>query len=262
MCIYCGTDNYRKIYEHHHGPIPREEDGRTYEVHHLDGNHSNNIPDNLTAVTLQEHYDIHYAQGDWAACLLMASQRMNRTPEEISDLSRKNNQKMVDDGIHPWQTRPDGTSLILERMANPNYTNPWSLRSDGTSSASDRVKEGEHNFLKRTDGTSVSSDRVDDGTHHLLSGEIQRKSNADRIKNGTHHMLKRPDGTSPTSDRVDNGTHPFMKRADGSNVATDLLAAGNHNSQIMKTCEHCGKTMGKLIFGRYHGDKCKKALPK
>ena len=64
MCIYCGTNKYRKIYEHHHGLIPKEENGRTYEIHHIDGNHSNNNPSNLTAVTLQDHYDIHYSQQD------------------------------------------------------------------------------------------------------------------------------------------------------------------------------------------------------
>ena len=44
MCIYCGTDKYRKIYEQHHGPIPIDESGRTYDIHHIDGNHFNNDP--------------------------------------------------------------------------------------------------------------------------------------------------------------------------------------------------------------------------
>ena len=70
MCIYCNTTNYRKIYENHYGPIPKEENGRSYEIHHLDGNHHNNDPKNLKAVRIQEHYDIHYSQGDWSACLL------------------------------------------------------------------------------------------------------------------------------------------------------------------------------------------------
>jgi len=34
MSIYRKT-NYRKIYEDHNGPIPVDEDGRTYEIHHL-----------------------------------------------------------------------------------------------------------------------------------------------------------------------------------------------------------------------------------
>lgn len=31
MCIYCGTNKYRKIYENHNGPIQREDNGRAYE---------------------------------------------------------------------------------------------------------------------------------------------------------------------------------------------------------------------------------------
>jgi len=60
---------YRKIYEQHHGPIPVESDGRTYEIHHIDGDHNNNDPGNLKAVTVKEHYNIHYAQGDYNACV-------------------------------------------------------------------------------------------------------------------------------------------------------------------------------------------------
>lgn len=53
MCIYCKTDDYRKIYENHSGSIPKG-----YEIHHIDGNHSNNIPSNLMAVTAEEHYNL------------------------------------------------------------------------------------------------------------------------------------------------------------------------------------------------------------
>jgi hypothetical protein len=56
------------------------------EIHHIDGNHSNNNITNLKLVSIQEHYDIHHAQGDWAACLLM-SHRMKLTPEEKSRLA-------------------------------------------------------------------------------------------------------------------------------------------------------------------------------
>jgi hypothetical protein len=262
MCIYCDTDNYKKIYEHHHGPIPKEEDGRSYEIHHVDGNHSNNDPMNLMAVTLQEHYTIHESQGDWYACWLMSWQRMNKTPEEISALASAVANEQVKNGTHPWQTRLDGTSLILERMSDPDYVNPLSKRTDGTSVSSDNVTNGTHNFLKRSDGSSIALDRVLDGTHHLLSGEIQRKSNAKRIENGTHHMLTRSDGTSYQQDLVKNGEHHFLRRSDGSTFASDLIAEGRHNTQIMKTCEHCGKTMNSFIFGRYHGDRCKKAPPK
>ena len=142
MCTYCGTTNYHKIYISHYGPIPKEPDGRTYEIHHIDGNHSNHTPSNLTAVTLQEHYNIHYAQGDYGACQLMAIQRMDKTPEEISELASKANLQRLLDGNHPFQTKEDGTSLAQEQVAN-----------------------GTHNLLRRPDGTSHATDRLAVGTH-------------------------------------------------------------------------------------------------
>ena len=57
MDIY--NNNYRKIWIEHNGPIPIDENGRSYEIHHIDGNHSNNHIDNLKCVSIQEHYDMH-----------------------------------------------------------------------------------------------------------------------------------------------------------------------------------------------------------
>ena len=94
------ASNYRKIYKKHYGPIPCDSYGRSYEIHHIDGNHNNNDPKNLIAITLQEHYDIHYAQGDWSACYYMSIQRMNKTPAELSDLSKKIQLERVKNGTH------------------------------------------------------------------------------------------------------------------------------------------------------------------
>jgi len=72
MCIYCGTSKYRKIYENHFGSIPKDSFGRSFEIHHIDGDKTNNCLTNLKCVSITEHYDIHYSQSDWAACLQIA----------------------------------------------------------------------------------------------------------------------------------------------------------------------------------------------
>ena len=81
MCIYCGTKHHRKIYNQHFGPIPKGMD-----IHHIDGNHGNNDPNNLKAVTIREHYDIHYSQGDYGAAY-MVSKRLVLTEEERSHIA-------------------------------------------------------------------------------------------------------------------------------------------------------------------------------
>jgi hypothetical protein len=124
MCIYCGTSRYRKIYEHHTGPIPKDNDGRTYEIHHIDGNHSNNDPINLKAVTIQEHYAIHHAQGDWSACVRIAA-AMQMSSQELSDLARKATYKRLANGTHNF-----------------------------IGLAKKRVKDGTHNFIGANKGAS------------------------------------------------------------------------------------------------------------
>ena len=76
------TKKHRKIYEQYYGiKIPEG-----MEIHHIDGNHYNNDINNLKLVTGQEHYDIHYSQGDWAACLLLSG-RHSISPNERSKLA-------------------------------------------------------------------------------------------------------------------------------------------------------------------------------
>lgn len=91
--------NYRHIFIKNYGPIPIDSDGRPYDIHHIDGNHQNNDPTNLQAVTLQEHYNIHFSLGQYNACQMIAH-RMNLSKHEISQIAVLANQKRVADGSH------------------------------------------------------------------------------------------------------------------------------------------------------------------
>lgn len=88
MCIYCGTNNYRKIYKNHHGPIPKDETGRTFDIHHIDRDKSNNKPNNLVALSIDDHYATHLAVGDIKACHAL-SLRMNKSNEEIKEIAKR-----------------------------------------------------------------------------------------------------------------------------------------------------------------------------
>ena len=65
--------NYRKIWENFNGSIPKDEEGFSYEIHHIDGNHNNNDILNLKLVTIREHLQLHIDQGDWFAAALIAN---------------------------------------------------------------------------------------------------------------------------------------------------------------------------------------------
>ena len=90
---------HRLIWESVNGSIPKDNNGRSYEIHHIDGNHTNNDISNLKLVTIQEHYDIHFSQEDWHACKLIAL-RMNIDPEEISRLSSWGARQRIENGTH------------------------------------------------------------------------------------------------------------------------------------------------------------------
>jgi hypothetical protein len=47
--------NYRKLWESYYGPIPKDNVGRTFDIHHIDGNRKNNKIENLICVSLEDH---------------------------------------------------------------------------------------------------------------------------------------------------------------------------------------------------------------
>ena len=153
---------YRRIYEQHYGPIPIDEQGRTYEIHHIDGNHSNNDISNLKCVSIREHYDIHFSQGDWGACILI-SRAMKISSEEKSQLAKLNHQKRINNNSHPF------LGGDLQRETNRK-----------------KLADGTHNFLGGEIQRKNAQEKVANGSHHWLSGELQKISTNRRLKEGTH----------------------------------------------------------------------------
>lgn len=107
--------NYRKIWEKHYGKIPKDNDGRPYEIHHKDGNRNNNDINNLICISIKEHYNIHYKQGDYGACV-MIGKRMNLPIDYISEIQigiKRPGIGGVKKGTIPWNKGIKGYSLNL-----------------------------------------------------------------------------------------------------------------------------------------------------
>ena len=155
MSIY--DKNYRKIYESFHGSIPKDTNGRSYEIHHKDGNKNNNSVDNLICITIQEHYNIHYAQKDWGACLLI-SNRLDISPQEKSRLSSLNAKQQVLNNSHPWQTE---SYKIKQRTRALSDTNPFLGGNIQKISGQTRVKNKTHHLL----GPNINQQMILNGTH-------------------------------------------------------------------------------------------------
>lgn len=110
-----GNYTYKKIYEQTYGKLPVDEFGRTYEIHHIDGNRANNDINNLQCVSIQEHFNIHYSQGDYGACVMIAK-RMQMSPEYLSEIQKGKKRPGVGGvkkGTIPWNKGKNGYKLNL-----------------------------------------------------------------------------------------------------------------------------------------------------
>lgn len=93
---------HTKEWKKHFGFIPKDEDGRSYEIHHIDGDPSNNNIENLCCLSIKEHLGIHIKQEDWVAAFMIAK-RMKIKPKEISELARKGTLERINKGTHNFQ---------------------------------------------------------------------------------------------------------------------------------------------------------------
>jgi hypothetical protein len=144
---------HRKIWTQAYGKIPKDSKGRSYEIHHINGDHFDNRLENLKLVTIDEHYSIHYEQGDFNACRKIL-RRMKISPEENSRLSKELCMLMVKNGTHPW-------------LGDHNKN---------------RVLSGTHNFLggliQSKTAKITNKKRVENGTHLFLNANHQKKASA------------------------------------------------------------------------------------
>jgi hypothetical protein len=131
-------EKHIKIYKQHWGNIPKDNDGRSFDVHHLDGNHKNNDYWNLIAVPIHIHYLIHESQGDWGACQAIAM-RMITPPQLISELAKKAARLNVKNGTHhrlgkiPWNKGLSGYKTqpaTEERKKKISLANKGRVRTD------------------------------------------------------------------------------------------------------------------------------------
>lgn len=212
--------NYRKIYEDKFGPIPKDELGRSYDIHHIDGDDENNSPSNLIALSIQDHYDLHYRNGDYNACMLIAKQRLHKSAEEISELARKNNQLMFKKGNHPFQNK----TWAKERTKK-------------------LVENGSHNFIGGEIQSKSNRRRVEEGTHHFLSGDAARKYQRQLVQTENHVFQDTKWQKEQQQKLIDSGAHHLL--------------GPNSPTQEQWVCSVCGKQgKGKSNYKRWHGEKC------
>lgn len=256
--------NYRKIWEQHYGPIPIDDNGRRCEIHHIDGNRKNNNIDNLMLVTIQEHYDIHYRQNDWAACQSILL-RMNVSPEEHSKLQSDLARKRVADGTH--------------HFLDSEYKRKDSERKKQRVGSLNSMWGKKHDINAKLMMSKSHKKAVEAGTHHTLTkkyAEASRLAQNKLLSEGKHtFQINRINQIAAINNMIKSGTHPLQaeNRIDPNVIAvsciichrqTTLPALSSHHKHndkqrlnpgsIRMCCISCKKEINKSAFSRWHSE--------
>ena len=145
---------YRKIWTEHFGDIPKDAAGRSYEIHHIDGNRNNNSIDNLICVDINEHYRIHHDRKEYGACNKILK-RMKLSVKETSKLN---------------------SELMIKLWKDPEYRNMQEARQK-------KMWENEDYVKKFHSAASQSNlDRVTNKTHQFFDSVVRKNNNESRMK--------------------------------------------------------------------------------
>jgi hypothetical protein len=241
---------YRTIWEESFGPIPKDSDGRSYEIHHIDGDHNNNSLDNLKCVSIKEHFEIHLKQEDYNACLLIL-ERMSLSPKEISNKQKEIAHIQLQKGTH--------------NFSKPEFQKRNAVR---------RVQDGTHHWLGKS---NPSHKRVENGTHNFQLAKKKKCEHCGKEVDVANYALRHGDYCFKYTGLKSPGVISLEGKA-GKNVkGTIWITNSTENKRIRKDsiipadwkkgkksvplrivkCPHCSKEGGISQMKQWHFDNCK-----
>ena len=250
------STNYRKIYEDTYGPIPVDETGRTFEIHHIDGNRSNNSIENLQLVSILEHYNIHYDQEDWGACQAI-SMRMNKSAEDISNECRVIVNRRIAAGQMPWLSSEWARERELSKVKNG--THAWQGEKGSklaTARNLRRVEEGTNPFAGNNGSVrskATVAKQLANGTHPFIGAQgstLSKRTNAKLLAEGKHSSQNEQLNSKKREQQLEkskNGVNNFQLQ----------VKQGTHPASVSWVCKFCNVAgVGLSNLARYHGDNC------
>lgn len=287
--------NYRKIYEKYYGQIPTDDEGRTYEIHHIDGNNKNNSISNLRAVSIQEHYDIHFSQGDWQACLYISA-RMKISSELRSQLASNAMIERTARGENPAalpKNRKASSERQLALIAAGKHTISQSEECIERSRQKNLLQssQGLHpfqnvEFIERNkEITKLRNQQLWETGTHPFQNEERIIAKIRRLKGLAEQGLLlfqqsefRDEGSKRSTIRnnklASEGNHPWQdpdliernrirskeRMFDKDRNPAHKIENRQSASERLKLkieCPHCGKIGNPMAMKRWHFDRCK-----
>ena len=222
---------YIKIYKQHHGEIPRDSQGRSYDIHHIDGDYTNNAISNLVALSIEEHYNLHKTQEDWGAVFALAK-RLNVSQEEKSQAARNSNlaraqagthwsQVSSKNGTHPFQNLEFQRKMMDKQLSNGTHSahQSWTCEKCG--------KTGKHMVNhSRYHGDNCGAASVLQGRVWINNGSVSKMINKDQLEQsktegwipgrGSAELTPRRSNANGTTGRAEpyarKTTRPYNKK--------------------------------------------------
>ena len=113
-----------------------------------------------------------------------------------------------------------------------------------------------HHFHIVTSFDTKAEARAEEGRLKLLYGlEWTEKTTAAKnarkaVENGKHKVVASLGGSANSEKQ-----QAFRKQN-----ATEVSNRKDHPNKVLGSCNHCGKTMTKMLLARYHNDNCKNII--
>lgn len=175
--------SYYYIWVKHNGEVPKDEFGRSFDIHHIDGNNKNNDINNLKCISIQEHYDIHFKQGDQGACHAIRIRMGNvvtgwthseETRKKISQIQK--GRKQTPEHIENARL---GRLKNLHKRKKPTYSEEGLKRlkeSNKNRVVSEETRKKRSESMKKIKKTEEWKNKISEGNKgKIISDETRKK---------------------------------------------------------------------------------------
>lgn len=222
--------NYRKLWIKHNGPIPVDEQGRSYEIHHIDGNRKNNILENLLCLSIEDHYKLHYDRGEYFAANLIA-QRMEKPAKPIQK----------------WDISDERRAAMREsKLGEKNPMKDPAVRQKVSEALKGRKKslEAEAKRIESRKGFKHSEE-----SKQKIRAALKGKAKTDEHKK---QMSKSKIGHKRSQESINKQIEKTKGRPLSEEAKQKMRKPKNK-----LTCPHCFQTGGNSQMKRWHFENCK-----
>lgn len=159
-------------------------------VHHIDGNHLNNAPENLLEVSAKEHYRLHFERKDYGACILLAKSA-GIEPDELAKIQR----------LHGLKCKENKTGFHSDTFERQRHISEiWKKFPPGRKPV--------------TDGQRVLKFKTEDEVEKFISNNSGwRRGLPDSFKAGlkkTNRRITSEEAKNISLNRMEKGTHNFI----------------------------------------------------